>query len=293
MNAQKKPRGGPDPDTRTPRFALPSGACDCHVHIYGPAARFPFAPAQRDRAFEAPRTALEAMHAKLGVDRCVIVHGGTHGTDLSVTLEALAEGSGRYRAIALVDPDITDSQLEDLHRAGVRGVRYGFVFKDRAPNPAVVRRMADRIAPLGWHMALFLRGGDIVTHADLFRELSIPLLFDHMAGIDPAMGGIDQEPFRELARHLKNGTGWAKLSALENHAHQPYPFADATEIAAALIDAAPNRVLWGTNWPHPDALPGGPINDGDLVDLIPLYAPDAAIQQKLLVDNPAELFRFG
>ncbi len=292
MSAQPNPRGGPAPDTKIPGFTLPPGACDCHVHIYGPAARFPFAPAQRDPAFEAPRDALETMHSRLGVVRCVIVHGGTHGADLSVTLDALANGGGRYRAVALVDDDITDARLEELHHAGVRGIRYGFVFKDRAPDQATVHRMADRIAPLGWHMALFLRGDDIVTFADLFRDLPVPLLFDHMAGIDPARGGTDQAAFHELTRHLEDGAGWVKLSALENHSHQPYPFADATGLARALIDAAPDRVLWGTNWPHPDALPGGPVNDGDLVDLIPLYAPDPATQHKLLVENPAVLYWF-
>lgn len=290
MNAQPEPRGGPDPNTKAPDFSLPPGACDCHVHIYGPATRFPFAPAQRDRAFDAPRQALETMHAALGVDRCVIVHGGTHGTDLSVTLDALANGGGRYRAVALVDHDITDARLEELHQAGVRGIRYGFVFAQ--PDPATVRHMADRIAPLGWHMALFLRGDDILTHAELFRDLPVPLLFDHMAGIDPATGVTDQAAFRELVRHLKDGAGWVKLSALENHSRQPYPFADVTDLARSLIDAAPDRVLWGTNWPHPDALPGGPVNDGDLVDLIPLYAPDAATQRKLLVENPAALYGF-
>lgn len=290
MNAQPAPRGGPAADTRIPDFALPRGACDCHVHIYGPAARFPFAAAQRGRAFEAPRDALETMHGTLGVDRCVIVHGGTHGTDLSVTLDALAKGGGRYRAVALVDDDITDARLEELHQAGVRGIRYGFVFAQ--PDPATVRRMADRIAALGWHMALFLRGDDIVSHAGLFRDLPVPLLFDHMAGIDPALGGADQESFRELVRYLKDGAGWAKLSALENHSRQPYPFPDATDLARALIDAAPDRVLWGTNWPHPDPLPGGPVNDGDLVDLIPIFAPDAATRHKLLVENPAALYGF-
>ena len=290
MNAQPVPRSGPAPDTRIPGFTPPPGACDCHVHIYGPAAQFPFASAQRARAFDAPRVALEAMHATLGVDRCVIVHGGTHGTDLSVTLDALANGGGRYRAVALVDDDITEARLEELHHAGVRGVRYGFVFAK--PDPATVCRMADRIAALGWHMALFLRGDDIVTHADLLRDLPVPLLFDHMAGIDPAMGGTDQPAAHELVRHLKGGAGWAKLSALENHSHQPYPFADATDLARALIDAAPDRVLWGTNWPHPDALPDGPVNDGDLVDLIPHYAPDAATQHRLLVDNPDALYGF-
>ena len=290
MNAQPKPRGGPDPDTKVPRFVLPPGTCDCHVHLYGPAARFPFAPAQRDRAFEAPRETLETMHDKLGVERCVIVHGGTHGTDLSVTLDALANGNGRYRAVALVDPDISDTRLEELHQAGVRAVRYGFVFSK--PDQSVVRRMADRVAEFGWHMALFLRGDDIITFGDLFRDLPVPLLFDHMAGIDPSRGGSNQEAFQELVRHLKDGAGWAKLSALENHSHQLYPFADATELAGALIEAAPDRVLWGTNWPHPDALPGGPVNDGDLVNLIPRFAPDSVTQRRLLVDNPATLYGF-
>lgn len=293
MNQTWDPRGGPDPNTKTPSFTLPSGSCDCHVHIFGPADRFPFMPSRRERAFEAPKNALETMHDKLGVDRCVIVHGFTHGTDLSVTLDAIETGGGRYRAIATVDDTITDERLEELQATGVRGVRYSARLGGESLNTDRIRRMAERIATFGWHLVLHLKGDDIITYAEFLKQLPVPFVFDHMAGIDPASGGTDQEPFRALVSHLKDGNGWAKISGIEKVSNQSYPFDDAAALANALISAAPEQVIWGTDWPHPQVGPQGPTNDGDLVDLIPSYASDAALQRKLLVDNPARLYGFG
>jgi len=286
------PRGGPDPNTRTPRFAPPPGACDCHVHVYGPEDRFPFVPAQRERSFEAPRTALEAMHGKIGMDRCVIVHVPAHGTDLAVTLDAMAGGPRQYRAIALVDFEITDRRLEELHGAGFRGVRYSPTLDGGPLDRAAIRRMAERIAPLGWHILLHFKNGAILDYADLLDGLAVPAVLDHFGGIDPAAGGTDQDSFRVVARHLRDGNGWIKLSAIEKVSRQPYPFADAARIARALVRLAPDRVLWGTDWPHPALGPRGPTNDGDLVDLIPTYTDDAETRRKLLVDNPARLYGF-
>lgn len=292
MTQDWETRGGPDPDTRTPRFALPPGACDCHVHIFGPADRFPFMPSRLQRAYEAPKAALETMHQKIGVDRCVIVHGFTHGTDLSVTLDAMETGGGRYRAVALVDDAITDERLEELHAAGVRGVRYSVILGGEGLKTDAIRRMAERIAAFGWHLVLHLKDDAIVTYADFLKRLPVPFVFDHMAGIDPASGGVDQEPFQHLLSHLKDGNGWTKISGIEKVSNQSYPFDDAAALAKALISAAPDRVIWGTDWPHPQVGPQGPTNDGDLVDLIPAYAPDAETQRKLLVDNPARLYGF-
>jgi len=287
------PRGGPDPDTKKPRHALPPGACDCHVHVYGPQDRFPFVPAQRERSFEAPREALETMHGTIGAERCVIVHVPAHGTDLSVTLDAMERGPRQYRAIALVDSAITDARLEELHRAGFRGVRYSPTLDGGPLDRAAIRRMADRIAPLGWHILLHFKGEAILEYADLLAGLAVPAVLDHFGGIDPANGGTDQDSFRAVARHIQGGNGWVKLSAIEKISRQAYPFADAAEIARALIALAPDRVLWGTDWPHPAVGPDGPTNDGDLVDLIPTYAEDAETRRKLLVDNPARLYGFA
>ncbi len=286
------PRGGPDPDTRKPRFTLPPGACDCHVHVYGPADRFPFLPDRRQRSFEAPKAALETMHQKIGVDRCVIVHVPAHGTDLSVTLDAMAAGGRQYRAVALVEDGIADARLEYLHSAGVRGVRYSPTLDGGPLDAGSIRRMADRIAPLGWHILFHFKGDAVVGYADLLEGLPVPFVLDHFGGVDPATGGTDQDSYRVVAEHIKNGNGWVKTSAIEKISNQSYPFADAAEIAGAMISLAPNRILWGTDWPHPGVGPQGPTNDGDLVDLIPSYASDAATQRKLLVDNPARLYGF-
>ena len=232
------------------------------------------------------------MHNKIGVDRCVIVHGFTHGTDLSVTLDAMDTGGGRYRAVATVDNTITDERLEELHAAGVRGVRYSVILVGESLNTDRIQHMAECIAIFGWHLVLHLKGDDIVTYADFLKRLPVPLVFDHMAGIDPASGGTDEEPFRALVAHMKDGNGWAKISGIEKISNQSYPFDDAATVANALITAAPDQVIWGTDWPDPQAGPKGPTNDGDLVDLIPSYASDAARQRKLLVENPARLYGF-
>lgn len=284
-------RGGFDPDTRTPQLEPPSGACDCHVHIFGPADRFPFVPSRLQRAYEAPKAALESMHRKIGMDRCVIVHGFTHGTDLSVTLDAMATGGGRYRAVALVDDEITDDRLAELDAAGVRGVRYSVILGGRPLDADAILRMAERIATFGWHLDLHLKENGIVDYDDFLKRLPVPLVFDHMAGINPA-GGVDQAPVRSLLSHLTAGNGWAKISAIEKLSDQRYPFDDTVALAGALISAAPDRVVWGSDWPHPQIGPQGPTNDGDLVDLILSYAPDPAVRQKLLVDNPARLYGF-
>lgn len=292
-NKRWDPRGGPDPDTKEPRFRLPQGACDCHVHVYGPADRFPFRPSHAERSFEAPKGALETMHRTIGVDRCIIVHVPAHGTDMAVTLDAMTTSTRQIRAIALVDNAITDARLEELHAAGVRGVRYSPTL-DRGPlDEAAIRRMADRIAAFGWHILFHFKGAAILDYAALLDGLPVPFVLDHFGGVDPATGGTDQDSFRLVAQHLQNGTGWIKISAIEKISAQPYPFADAAEIATAFMSLAPGRVLWGTDWPHPGVGPQGPTNDGDLVDLIPNYVEDPALQNKLLVENPARLYGFA
>ena len=292
MNRVWDPRGGPDPDTKAPNFTAPPGACDCHVHVFGPASRFPFAPERAKRGFDAPKDSLEDMHRKIGMDRCVIVHGSTHGTDLAVTLDAMATSNRQIRAVALVDNSVTDARLEELHKAGVRGVRYSPSLGGGPLDRDAIRRMARRLAPLGWHILFHFKNTEILTYADLLKDLAVPFALDHFGGIDPATGGTDQDSFRLVVDHLTDGNGWIKMSAIERISHQPYPFTDAAEIARALVECAPDRVLWGTDWPHPSIGPQGPTNDGDLVDLIPTYVDDSEIQHKLLVDNPARLYGF-
>jgi len=286
-------KGGWDPDTKVPRFELPPGATDCHVHIYGPASRFPFVKERLHRAFEAPKESLCAMHARLGVERCVVVHGVTHGFDLSVTLDALFRAAGRTRAVAPADPAMDDRRLSELDAAGFRGVRFNFMPRlGGPPDPAALRRTAERIAPLGWHLVLHLDADDVLVHRDLLRSLAAPILFDHILRLDPSRG-TGQAPFLALVEFLREGRVWVKLAAFEKFSKEAYPFRDICGLAAALVEAAPDRVVWGTDWPHPDVGAGGPTNDGDLADLIPSFAPTPELRRKLLVDNPARLYGFG
>jgi len=290
MNEPEAGLDGPEWTTKKPRYVMQARACDAHVHVYGPAAKFPFAPAYAHLAFDAPKEALRKMHQTIGVQRCVIVHAATHGTDLAVTLDALADGAGRYRAVAIVDNVVTDRRLEELHDAGVRGIRYNFVpHLGGPPDPADLKRMAARIAPLGWHVVLHMKAEDILTFTGVLRELPLPILFDHMLRIDPSLGEA-QAPLRCLLDFLAEGH-WVKIAALEKLSRLRYPFEDSVAIGAALIKAAPDRVVWGTDWPHP-TVGAKRTNDGDLVDLIPALAPQPEQQRKLLVENPARLYGF-
>jgi len=283
--------GGWDDEPTVPRFRLPPGAADCHVHIVGPAVRFRFVEQRAHRAYDAPKETLRAIHARLGVERCVVVHGVAHGTNLSVTLDALFTAAGRYRATMPNDPAITDQRLEELNASGFRAVRFNFMQRlGGPPEREMFLRTAERIAPLGWHMLIHMDADDILKYEDMLRAAKAPLLFDHVLRIDPSRG-LAQEPFKRLIAFLKDGKAWVKIAALEKFSKEKYPFRDICGVAAAVLDAASDRAIWGTDWPHPDVVPG-PTNDADLVDLIPSYAPTASLQKKLLVDNPAALYGF-
>jgi 2-pyrone-4,6-dicarboxylate lactonase len=277
-------------------FRVPSGSCDTHCHLIGPRTLFPFTPARAgDLAADATKAMLATMHQRLGIQRAVIVQSGLHGTDPSVTLDAIATSQGRYRGVVLVEPGIRDRELEVLHAGGIRGIRLNLVpHPDGPPNPADLVRLADRAANLGWHFLLHLRSEQISMLSGLLRKLRVSLVFDHLGRIDPSRG-TSQPAIRRLVEFLADGNCWVKIAAVDKVSRQPYPFPDVAEIAAKLVDAAPDRVIWGSDWPHPDArgLRHGVLpEDEDLVALVPSYAPDAVLQRKLLVENPARLYGF-
>jgi len=280
----------PDAHTRKPRFAMPPGACDAHCHIFGPGARFPYAA---DRAYtppDAPFEDLVRLHGALGIERAVIVHASCHGTDMRATLDGIARSGGRFRGTAIIDQACTDADLERMHEGGIRAVRFNFVkHLGGRPDPGFFRRVVDRLKALGWHLILHLDAGDIVEFEALFRKIPVPMVIDHMGRVSAA-GGLEQKPFRVLLDFMKNENTWVKVCGAERVSSSGPPFADAIPFARALIEAAPDRILWGTDWPHPNVkhMP----NDGDLADLIPLMAPDPALQKKILVDNPARLYGF-
>ena len=284
---------GPDPSPSKPKYAPPPGACDAHCHIFGPAAKFPYAPERRYTPPDSPKEKLRALHEHLGLARAVLVQASCHGADNRAMLDAIAwsrqfEPGGAWRGVAMVGEDATDRELEELHAGGVRGVRFNFVrHLGGAPDPGVFERTLAKIAPLGWHVVLHFDAEDIEAHRDLFGGLRVPFVIDHMGRVQAAHG-LDQKPFRMLLELMKNPLAWVKVSGPERVSSKGRPFDDATPFAAMLIEAAPDRVLWGTDFPHPNVklMP----NDGELVDLFAKTVPDDGLRRRVLVDNPARLY---
>jgi predicted TIM-barrel fold metal-dependent hydrolase len=280
----------PDPNTRTPTFVLPRGSCDAHCHVFGPAATFPYAPDRSYTPPDAPWQMLEALHRKLRVDRSVIVQASCHGTDNRATLDAISQSGGRWRGVAIVDGSFSDKDYQILDDGGIRGVRFNFVeHLGGRPDMDEFRRVVARLPEMGWHLVLHLDAKDIEELSDMCRGLPVPFVIDHMGRVQ-AKGGLDQAPFKALLGLMELPNAWVKVCGSERVSSAGPPFTDSAPFAAALIKAAPDRVLWGTDWPHPNVkqMP----NDGDLVDLIPLFAPDPADQQRLLVENPQTLYDF-
>ena len=281
----------PHPNPRPPSFSLPAGSCDSHCHVFGPGAVFPYHPKRSYTPPDAPYEALTGLHETLGLDRAVIVQATCHGDDNRAMLDAIARAGGRYRGVAMIDGAIGDAELEALHDGGVRGVRLSFArHLSGPPDFSNVARIAARIAPLGWHLVLYLEAEDVVENADALGRLGIPVVIDHMARVRVA-DGLDQAPFQLLLGFLRDADFWVKISCAERLSVSGAPFADVVPFAAALIDAAPDRVLWGTDWPHPNMV-GQVPDDGDLTDMLLAYAPDEELRRKILVDNPARLYGF-
>jgi 2-pyrone-4,6-dicarboxylate lactonase len=282
----------PDPNPVKPQHLLPPGACDAHCHVFGPAAVFPYADDRSYTPPDAPVAKLRELHARLGVSRAVIVHASCHGTDNTVTLDAIASSNGAYRGVANVEASISDSALADLHAGGIRGIRYNFVkHLGGVPDLAVIDTMVRRIAPLGWHIVLHLDAENLLDHQDLLRKISVPFIIDHMGRVK-AEQGLEQKPFQLLLQLMReNPLAWVKICGAERVSAGKRPFTDAIPFAQALIKTAPERLLWGTDWPHPNISKDMP-NDGELVDLFYAYTQDSAIQQQILVDNPARLYGF-
>jgi len=279
----------PDPHPITPRFALPPDACDAHCHVFGPADKFPYAPDRSYTPPDAPVATLRKLHRTIGVSRAVIVQASCHGTDNRAMLDAIASSDGAYRGVAIVGRDVTDAELAALDRGGVRGVRFNFVAHlGGAPDLDVFDRTVDRIAALGWHVVLHLDAEDILTYADRIARLRVPFVIDHMGRVRAA-GGLDQKPFKQLLTLMRNPLAWVKVCGPERVSTAGKPFEDAIPFAAALIETAPDRVLWGTDWPHPN-IAGDMPNDGALVDLFARFTSDPALRRKVLVDNPTRLY---
>jgi predicted TIM-barrel fold metal-dependent hydrolase len=283
----------PHADPHPPRaFTPPPGACDAHCHVFGPAARFPFSPGRSYTPPDAGVDDLARLHARLGLARAVLVQASCHGTDNRALLDALRRHPGRYAGVAMIDDGTSDAELDELHEAGVRGTRFNFVAHlGGAPDLDLFDRTVARIAPRGWHVVLHFDAADLPAHAGLLDRVPCPYVIDHMARVDAA-AGLDQPPFRALLALLGDERCWVKVSGAERlTAGGPPTYDDVVPYARALIAAAPDRVLWGTDWPHPNVrhMP----DDGDLVDLVADFAPDEETRVRILVDNPARLYDFA
>ncbi len=275
-------------NVRAPSFQLPANSCDAHCHVFGPAARFPYATDRRYTPDDAPKEALAALHQRLGLSRAVIVQASCHGTDNRAMLDCIATAPGRLRGVAIVDDSFEDRDLARLQDGGVRGVRFNFVrHLGGAPDMRVMRAVIDRIASLGWHVVLHLDATDIASLSDMIGTLRIPFVIDHMGRVDARLG-VEQPAFQALLTIARNEDCWIKVSGAERIAEPP--FTTAVPLAKALMTAIPDRVLWGTDFPHPNLKHS--VDEADLVDLLPRYA-DLQGLEKLLVNNPAQLYGFA
>ena len=280
----------PDPNTKTPAYKPPRGACDAHCHIFGPGHIYPSAPDRTYTPPDAPLARFKELQKTLGLERAVLVNASCHGNDNTVILDAIAQSGGKYRGVANVDASVKDEELERLHEGGIRGIRFNFVqHLGGTPDLEDFAELVARVRPLGWHVVLHFDAADLVRFHAMLERLPVPFVIDHMGRV-PTKDGLEQRPFQVLLATLHLANCWVKISGAERISSGP-PFADAVPFARALLTAAPDRVLWGTDWPHPNIKKHMP-NDGDLVDLIPLFMPDAGLQRKVLVDNPHRLYGF-
>lgn len=280
---------GPDPESRPPKFAMPEHACDCHAHVLGPPDKYPYVA---NRSYTPPTALLadyQALHRVLGIERAVIVQPSVHGTDNAVTLDGIAGYGPNARGIAVVDSDVSDSELQRLHDGGIRGVRLNLLFGGGV-GLDTLEPLAQRIASMGWHVQLLLDARDLVDLAPRLGKAGVPLVVDHMGHMKTSHG-IGHPGFQALLGLVRDGVCWVKLSGNYRISSDGPPYRDAIAFARALIEAAPQHMVWGTDWPHP-ALKDFMPNDGDLLDAVDDYAPEADLKQAIFVDNPAALYGF-
>jgi len=276
---------------RLPSLRLPPGSCDAHCHIFGPFDRYPLPEHRSFTPPLAPETRLRALHDRFGFARCVLVQSLGHGFDHRPLLDALRTGTGRYRGVALVRPNDPDEQIAAFAAAGVCGARVHLLAHlGGRPDLDTIRGVAARIKPFGWHLAIHLSGNDIVELAQFIRSLDVAVVIDHMARPDLAAGpaGPAMAALRGL---IDGGRVWVKLSGADRLSRTGAPFHDALPIARSIAAHAPERVVWGSDWPHVNLHAATP-DDVDLVDLIASVVPDEVHRRRLLVDNPGALFGF-
>ncbi len=278
-------------DTHAPRWKFPAKACDSHAHIFGPASRFAILPDTHFVPHECPLADYLRMLRIIGCERAVLVQPSVYGTDNTAISEALQSGEFELRGVAVVREDVTDKQLEDLHAQGFRGIRINTASATPGLRLEHAPGLAQRIRHLGWHLQFFV---DLEAMPELeprLAALPVDLVIDHFGRV-AAAGGVEAPAFRALLRLLGRDHCWGKLTGPYFLSGRGPAFADVAALARAMVEVAPDRLVWGTDWPHPSARAQMP-NDGDLADMLASWVPDSAARTRILVDNPARLYGFG
>ena len=283
-----------DPKPCKPRITLPPHACDTHAHICGPIARYAYYSERIYTPADALLPDYRHMLTTLGAERAVLVQPSVYGTDNTVMLEAMQAAGPQFRGVAVVAEDISGQELKRMHDAGVRGVRVNIVdVKDRKAGTLpleALRKLALKIAPFGWHLEFLMHVDEFPDLDRMLADFPVDTVYGHLGymGTDK---GIAAPGFQALLRMMQSGRAWVKLTGPYRISTQPLPHADTNAYAHALIKAAPQQVIWGTDWPHV-MVKGAMPNDGDLCDLLADWVPDAATRKQVLVDNPARLYGF-
>lgn len=291
MDAKLKVPFPPDPNPKTPRFAVPAGTCDTHFHIFGPPEVFPYV---ESRLYTPPAAPIEhylSMAKVIGMERGVFVAPAVHGFEMAVMHDALAKARGKLVGMIRASGDLSEADNRDLHARGVRGIRFNFVRQLGGEfDEAGMLRVIARLGALPWAVDFHIEAHLIEANAELLRRIDKNVVIDHFGLVD-SRKGLDQGAFRVLLDLAALPHVWVKVSGADRRLYAGERYEDIVAMARALIAKAPDRIIWGTDWPHAYVYEAGrQINDGDLIGFVADYAPDAAQRRKILADNPARLF---
>jgi len=278
------------PNPSKPKYNAPDGAVCAHCHVFGPQAMFPYAPGRKYTPCDAPKEKLFALRDFFGLDKNVIVQASCHPKDYRAMVDALDAADGRAQGGDFVGEEVTDDELSWMHKAGVRGVRFNFIRRlvDSTPRD-VLERIAARVAKLGWHIVVYFEQADLAGMESFLTSLPTTVVVDHMACPD-LKKGLDHPDFQKFLRLLESRKNfYCKVTCPERFTIAGPPYDDVVPYARTIVEGIPDRVLWGTDWPHPN-MPKEAPDEGVLVDMIPKIAPTAELQKKLLVDNPMKLY---
>jgi len=276
--------------TNLPKLKAPANACDCHMHIYD--ARFPADPGATLRPADAVVDDYRRLQKRIGTTRNVVVTPSTYGTDNRVTLDAMAKLGATAHGVAVVNAGVTDAELKRLADLGVRGIRFNLV-QAGATTVEMIEPLSARVNALGWHVQIHMLGDQIVKIEDLLIRLPSPIVFDHMGRI-PQPAGTDHPAFGVIRKLIDKGRTWVKLSgAYQDTKVGPPSYSDTSKVAQAYVKAAPERMVWASDWPHPTQKEDEKANDAVLFDLLSEWAPDEVTRQRILVENPASLYGFS